>query len=121
MLAVTSKTSPLANNPDYLKSFYIDDFIGGRYSSTSAVGGAVLSLALGAETFAQFLAGAHEADKTAKEKNIEKIPLLWMRSSESTREMYRATLQLQCFPIVKRFHDFLRTCNKPIWNQMVKG
>jgi len=40
MLAVTSKTSPLANNPDYLKSFYIDDFIGGRYSSTSAVGGA---------------------------------------------------------------------------------
>ena len=46
MIAVTSETSPLANNPAYLASFYIDDYIGGRYSSTSAVGGAVLSLAL---------------------------------------------------------------------------
>ena len=40
MIAVTSETSPLANNPAYLASFYIDDYIGGRYSSTSAVGGA---------------------------------------------------------------------------------
>ena len=50
MVAVTSETSPLASNPGYLDSFYIDDFIGGRYSSTSAVGGAVLSLAFGPES-----------------------------------------------------------------------
>jgi glucose-6-phosphate isomerase len=30
MVAVTSETSPLAHNPAYLDSFYIDDFIGGR-------------------------------------------------------------------------------------------
>ena len=39
ILAVTSETSPLAGNPGYIESFYIDDYIGGRYSSSSAVGG----------------------------------------------------------------------------------
>ncbi len=50
MLAVTSETSPLANNPDYLFSFYMDDFIGGRYSSTSVCGAVVLALAFGIKT-----------------------------------------------------------------------
>lgn len=72
MIAVTSETSPLARNPKYLASFYIDDFIGGRYSSTSAVGGAILTLALGADVFARFLAGAHEADKAALEPDFRK-------------------------------------------------
>ncbi len=76
MIAVTSETSPLANNPGYLASFYIDDFIGGRYSSTSAVGGVVLSLAFGPDTFASFLSGAHTADVTAKNTNILKNPSL---------------------------------------------
>ncbi|EFW38494.1 glucose-6-phosphate isomerase [Treponema phagedenis] len=72
MAVVTSETSPLANNPDYLASFYIDDFIGGRYSSTSACGGLILSLALGFKTFEAFLAGAAAADKAATEKDITK-------------------------------------------------
>lgn len=76
MIAVTSETSPLANNPAYLTSFYIDDYIGGRFSSTSAVGGAVLSLAFGGNVFASFLNGANEADITAKEKDIKKNPAL---------------------------------------------
>ncbi|QQO08590.1 glucose-6-phosphate isomerase [Breznakiella homolactica] len=76
MVAVTSETSPLAHNPDYLDSFYIDDFIGGRYSSTSAVGGVILSLALGRETFAELLEGAHETDKSALENDIMKNPAL---------------------------------------------
>ena len=70
MLAVTSETSPLAKNSGYLAAFFMDDYIGGRYSSTSAVGGAVLSLAFGADVFAQFLAGAAEADQLAKNPNI---------------------------------------------------
>jgi glucose-6-phosphate isomerase len=72
IVAVTSETSPLAHNPAYLDSFYIDDFIGGRYSSSSAVGGVILSLAFGADVFKDFLAGAHEADKLALEKDITK-------------------------------------------------
>ena len=74
MIAVTSETSPLADSPDYLAAFYMDDYIGGRYSSTSAVGGAVLSLAFGPEVFADFLKGAAEEDKVATEKDPLKNP-----------------------------------------------
>ena len=70
MLAVTSETSPLAKNEGYLAAFFMDDYIGGRYSSTSAVGGAVLSLAFGPEVFACFLEGAAEADERAKNPDI---------------------------------------------------
>ena len=76
MIAVTSETSPLAHNPDYMEAFYMDDFIGGRYSSTSGVGGAVLSLAFGPDVFACFLEGAAAADKTATEKDILKNPAM---------------------------------------------
>ena len=76
MIAVTSETSPLAKSDDYLAAFFMDDYIGGRFSSTSAVGGAVLSLAFGPEVFAQFLDGAAEADKTAKNKDVLANPAL---------------------------------------------
>lgn len=62
MIAVTSETSPLAKNAGYLDAFFMDDYIGGRYSSSSAVGGAVLSLAFGPDVFAAFLDGAAAAD-----------------------------------------------------------
>ena len=71
MVAVTSETSPLAKNAGYLAAFFMDDYIGGRYSSTSGVGGAVLSLAFGPEVFAQFLDGAAEADVLAKNPDIK--------------------------------------------------
>ncbi len=69
MIAVTSETSPIAHSDDFLDAFFMDDYIGGRYSSTSAVGGAVLSLAFGPEVFAAFLEGAAESDKLATEKD----------------------------------------------------
>ena len=76
MIAVTSETSPLAKSADYLAAFFMDDYIGGRFSSTSGVGGAVLSLAFGPDVFAQFLDGAAAADKTATKKNILENPAL---------------------------------------------
>lgn len=72
MVAVTSKSSPLASSPSLLASFFIDDYIGGRYSSTSAVGGVILSLAFGYEVFSDLLLGAHEADIMALESDITK-------------------------------------------------
>ncbi len=72
MVAVTSETSPLANNPEYLDSFYMDDYIGGRYSPMSAVGGVILSLAFGPEVFARMQAGAAAEDIACKEKDIRK-------------------------------------------------
>ena len=76
MIAVTSETSPLAHNPDYMQAFYMDDYIGGRYSSCSGVGGAVLSLAFGPKVFADFLDGAAEEDKLSLNKDIRKNPAL---------------------------------------------
>ena len=74
MLAVTSETSPLAKSEDYLTAIFMDDYIGGRYSSVSAVGGAILSLAFGPEVFADILDGAAEEDKLATNKNILENP-----------------------------------------------
>ena len=54
----------------------MDDYIGGRYSSTSCVGGVVLSLAFGPAVFARFLDGAHQADLTAKEPELLKNPAM---------------------------------------------
>ena len=65
MVAVTSETSPLAKSSDYLAAFFMDDYIGGRYSSSSCVGGVVLSLAFGPDVFARFLNGAAEEDRLA--------------------------------------------------------
>ena len=76
MIAVTSETSPLAKSDDYLDAFFMDDYIGGRFSSTSSVGGAVLSLAFGPEIFARFLNGAAAEDKNATNKDIKKNPAL---------------------------------------------
>lgn len=76
MIAVTSETSPLAKSDDYLAAFFMDDYIGGRFSSTSAVGGAVLSLAFGPEVFAQFLDGAAEEDKLAQNKDMLANPAM---------------------------------------------
>ncbi len=76
MVAVTSETSPLAKSDDYLAAFFMDDYIGGRFSSTSAVGGAVLSLAFGPEVFAKFLNGAAEEDKLAKNKDMLANPAM---------------------------------------------
>ena len=76
MIAVTSETSPLAKSDDYLAAFFMDDYIGGRYSSTSAVGGAVLSLAFGPEVFAAFLDGAAAEDKLSANANVRENPAM---------------------------------------------
>ena len=76
MVAVTSSSSPLASSDEYLEAFFMDDYIGGRFSSTSGVGGAVLSLAFGPEVFAAFLEGAAAEDKLATNADVLKNPAM---------------------------------------------
>jgi glucose-6-phosphate isomerase len=54
----------------------MDDYIGGRFSSTSGVDGAVLSLAFGPEVFDRFLAGAAEEDALAKNEDLLQNPAM---------------------------------------------
>jgi glucose-6-phosphate isomerase len=77
-VTVTSKGSP-GDDPDnpVLSSFHMFDFIGGRYSVTSAVGGVPLSLYLGYKRFERFLKGAEEMDLHAQNaRENENIPLV---------------------------------------------
>jgi len=77
-ITVTSKGSP-GDDPaaPILDSFHMFDFIGGRYSVTSAVGGVPLSLYLGYDVFQRFLKGANEMDLHAKNApDKENLPLI---------------------------------------------
>ena len=71
MITVTSETSPLAKSSNYLAAVFMDDYIGGRYSSCSGVGGVILSLAFGFDVFQRFLNGAAEADVLAKNSDLK--------------------------------------------------
>ena len=77
-ITVTSKGSP-GDDPaaPILDSFHMFDFIGGRYSVTSAVGGVPLSLYLGYDVFERFLKGANKMDIHANNApDKENLPLI---------------------------------------------
>ncbi len=77
MIAVTSKGSP-GDGPDtgVMQSFHMFDFIGGRYSVSSAVGGVPLSLYLGYDRYEAFLQGAEAMDRHAAQAPPEdNLPL----------------------------------------------
>ena len=114
MLAVTSETSPLAKSEDYLEAFFMDDFIGGRYSSSSAVGGVVLSLAFGPEIFARILNGAAEEDKLAANKNILENPDMLdalIGVYERNVQEYPSTAVLPYSQALSRFPAHLQQCD----------
>lgn len=77
LLSVTGKGSPMDDPSQYLASFYIWDYIGGRYSVTSMVGAVLLAFILGMDRFLEFLQGAHSMDRVALHTDPHKnLPLL---------------------------------------------
>ncbi len=77
LIAVTGKGSPMDDPSRYLASFYIWDYIGGRYSVTSMVGCVILAFALGMDRVLSFLRGASAMDKLALKSDIrQNLPLL---------------------------------------------
>src|SRR4029077_10576188 len=73
----TGKGSPLDNPAEYAASFYMWDYIGGRYSVTSMVGGVILAFSLGMDRFLEFLRGASAMDKIALKTDPKaNLPLL---------------------------------------------
>lgn len=76
-VAVTGKGSAMDNPERYAQSFYIWDYVGGRFSSTSMVGGVLISFGVGYEQFYELLRGCSAMDKLALKKDIkENLPLL---------------------------------------------
>jgi glucose-6-phosphate isomerase len=77
-VTVTAKGSP-GDDPSrpVLQTFHMFDFIGGRYSVTSAVGGVPLGLLLGYDRFEALLKGAEEMDNHALHAPVaENLPLI---------------------------------------------
>lgn len=76
-LAVTGQGSPMDNPAKYLRSFYMDDYIGGRYSATSMVGAVMLGFYLGYEQLLAFLEGAATMDDAAENLDVRaNVPLM---------------------------------------------
>lgn len=76
-ISVTGEKSPMDNPERYLASFYMWDYIGGRYSATSMVGAVMLSFALGYNEFTNILKGAHEMDRIALNPDLfQNLPML---------------------------------------------
>jgi glucose-6-phosphate isomerase len=75
-IAVTGEKSPMDDPSRYLASFYIWDFVGGRYSATSMVGAVMLGFALGHEELMKVLKGAHTMDVHARTAKLgHNLPL----------------------------------------------
>ena len=111
MLAVTSETSPLASSSDYLEAFFMDDYIGGRYSSSSCVGAVILSLAFGPEVFARIMNGASESDKAALNPDIRQNAALLdalIGAYERNVEGYLCTAVLPYSQALSRFPAHLQ-------------
>lgn len=76
-VSITGEGSPLDNKDKYLECFLIWDWVGGRYSTSSMVGGVMLSFAFGFDVYWDFLRGANAMDKSALNRDINKnLPLL---------------------------------------------
>lgn len=77
IISVTGEKSPMDDPSKYLASFYMWDFVGGRYSATSMVGGVTLAFLIGFDNWMQVLKGAHAMDKAALEKDpLKNLSLL---------------------------------------------
>ena len=114
MLAVTSETSPLAKSEEYLTAIFMDDYIGGRYSSVSGVGGAILSLAFGPEVFAQLLEGAAAEDQLATNRDLMKNPDMLdalIGIYERNVQGYPSTAVLPYSQALSRFPAHLQQCD----------
>ncbi len=76
-ISVTMPGTPMDNREHYFETFYLWDWIGGRYSTTSMVGGVILAFAYGFDVFCEFLRGAHDMDLAAMQPDIKhNLPLL---------------------------------------------
>jgi glucose-6-phosphate isomerase len=77
IVSVTSEASPMDDRSKYLECFHIWDYVGGRFSGTSMIGGVMLSFGLGYEAYLEILRGANTMDRVACEEDPKKnLPLL---------------------------------------------
>lgn len=76
-IAITGEGSPLDDKNKYLEVFHTWDWVGGRFSSSSLIGGFLMAFACGFENYWEFLRGANAMDKAALRRDLsQNLPLL---------------------------------------------
>ena len=76
-LAVTGEGSPMDSPEKYRAVFYIWDWIGGRYSASSIIGGVIIGFACSFDCYWDLLRGAHAIDRNALEGKLSSnLPLV---------------------------------------------
>lgn len=105
-VAVTGEGSPMDNPERYLRSFYMYDYIGGRYSATSMVGAVSLGFFLGFACFMELLAGADEMDRLAEEPDMRKNPALLLALLGVWNHNFLGFPTLAVLPYSQALHRF---------------
>jgi glucose-6-phosphate isomerase len=76
-VSVTMPQTPMDDRTKYLECFHVWDYVGGRYSSTSMVGGVLIAFGIGYQAFYELCQGAYEMDQVALQSDYKKnMPLL---------------------------------------------
>ena len=76
-ISITMPKTPMDDLTRYLACFHVWDYVGGRYSATSMVGGLLISFGVGYKEYLELLKGAHDMDLVALKSNPkENLPLL---------------------------------------------
>lgn len=76
-ISITAVGSPLDDKGNYLEVFYMWDWIGGRFCTTSMPGAILIAFAYGFSNLWEFLKGANAMDKIARsDASKNNLPLL---------------------------------------------
>ncbi|MBH38004.1 hypothetical protein CL658_03120 [bacterium] len=106
-IVLTSKQSSIDNQSLSKDQFYIDNTIGGRFSTTSVIGMCLIGLCFGSNAVKQILSGANIIDNNSQNSNItNNIALaaawehIWQRNIKnySLRTVITYSYSLQYFP-----------------------
>ncbi|WP_457573260.1 glucose-6-phosphate isomerase [Desulfolithobacter sp.] len=106
MVAVTGAGSPMDDPQRYLRTFHMFDYIGGRFSVTSMVGGVILGFILGYEAFVDLLRGAHDMDVLAEKPRLRDNPSLLMAMIGIWNRNFLGLPTLAVLPYSQMLHRF---------------
>lgn len=105
-VAVTSPKTLMDDRSKYRTIFYMFDFIGGRFSATSIVGGILVSFVAGVNIFFELLDGANQMDRVALRGDIrDNLPLLLALLSVWNRNFLRCAT-VAVIPYSRALHRF---------------
>jgi glucose-6-phosphate isomerase len=113
-VAITMPQTPMDDKNRYRAVLHLFDFIGGRFSTTSMVGGLLISFLAGLPTFFELLNGANEMDQVALRLDARSnLPLLLALLGVWNRNFlgYPTTAIIPYSRALRRFPAHLQQCD----------